>query len=71
MKHDQKSSTQPAASSRPTGLNNDPVLALLRRHNIPLTRDNYLDLAYGDDRPAQLSAEQEMDLPPQIRLHLG
>jgi len=42
MKHDRKSSTQPAASSRPTGSDFDPVPVLLRHYNIPLTRENYL-----------------------------
>jgi hypothetical protein len=33
----------------------------------PLTRENYLELAYWDDVPKVLSWEQEMDLPPQFR----
>ena len=36
-----------------------------------MTRENYLNLAYGENRPARLGAEQEMQLPPEIRLRLG
>jgi hypothetical protein len=70
MTHDPKSSKPRAASSRRTGLNSDPVRAALKYYNIPLTRENYLDLAYlGEKR--ELSAEEEANLPPEIRLRLG
>ncbi len=41
----------------------DPVLALLHRYNIPVTREAYLQLAYLGEPPEPLSAEQEANLP--------
>jgi hypothetical protein len=37
----------------------DPVLAVLRHYRIPVTRQNYLDLAYFGQPPKRLSAEEE------------
>ena len=42
-------------------------LSLMRNFNIPITRENYLDLAYMGDVPSPLSAEEEAELPPEIR----
>lgn len=42
----------------------DFVIALLRRANLPLTRENYLGLAYPDGVPEDLD---ETSLPPEIR----
>jgi hypothetical protein len=39
----------------------------MRNFNIPITRENYLDLAYMGDVPSPLSAEEEAELPPEIR----
>lgn len=44
----------------------DPGLVTLRRYGIPVTRENYLSLAFGDPVP-ELSAEQEADLPPELQ----
>jgi hypothetical protein len=44
-----------------------PFLATLKRLGRPLTRENYLAL-YGWDNPKpDLTAEEELDLPPQFR----
>jgi hypothetical protein len=40
---------------------------MLRYHNIPTTRENYLDLAHMGEPPAELSAEEEANLPPMLR----
>ncbi len=46
----------------------DPLVTWMKAHNIPLTRDRYLNLAYPDGEPDELSAEQESMLPPEIQL---
>jgi hypothetical protein len=33
----------------------------------PLTRENYLDLAYGGDMPAEWTAEHELQLPEPLQ----
>lgn len=45
----------------------DHVLNWLRKEGIPVTRANYLAIAYLGDPPKELSAEEEADLPKQIR----
>jgi hypothetical protein len=44
----------------------DPVLALMRHYGIPVTRENYLELAYMGDVP-ELDAESEANLPVEIQ----
>ena len=43
------------------------MLALLREFNLPITREDYLTLAYLGRPPKQLSAEEEADLPKAAR----
>jgi hypothetical protein len=49
----------------------DCVLDWMRKHDIPLTRENYLNAAYlGDpplDKDGNLPAELEAELPPQFQ----
>ena len=45
----------------------DPLVSLMKRFNIPITRENYLNLAYMGEVPEELGAEQEADLPPEIQ----
>jgi hypothetical protein len=40
----------------------------LKKHNIAVTRRNYLTVAYLGDPPAELSAEEEAELPEEIQL---
>tara|TARA_R110002050_G_scaffold9797_1_gene34521 strand:- start:5575 stop:5712 length:138 start_codon:yes stop_codon:yes gene_type:complete len=40
---------------------------MMIKFNIPLTRENYLDLAYMGDVPDELSAEEEAELPEHFR----
>ncbi|MGB8630157.1 MAG: hypothetical protein WCD69_12315 [Xanthobacteraceae bacterium] len=58
------SSTPQAASDHRHG--SDPVLARMRRFNIPLTRQNYLDLAHMGKVPDPLGAEEEAELLPEM-----
>ncbi len=46
---------------------NDIIVAALKKYNIPVTRENYLGLAYFGDVPDELTAEQELDLPEEVR----
>ena len=45
----------------------DYVLDLLRQFNLPLTRENYLNLAYPEGLPEDWGAEGEASLPKEIR----
>lgn len=42
------------------------VLDYLKKNKIPLTRQNYLEIAYMGDPPEKLGAEEEADIPPEI-----
>lgn len=59
-----KSSESQAASTPPNGSGPDYVLDLLKQFNLPLTRENYLGLAYPEGLPEDL---EESSLPPEIR----
>lgn len=45
----------------------DPVLEWMKANDVPLTRENYLNLAYMGDPPEELSAEEESELPTQFQ----
>jgi len=49
----------------------DWILEYMKKHNKPLTREKYLELAYLGDPPAELSAEEEAELPEQFQLWDG
>ncbi len=59
-----KSSEQLVESTPPSGSEPDFVVQLLAKAGLPLTRDNYLGLAYPDGTPPDLD---ETSLPPEIR----
>jgi len=44
----------------------DCFLEYMRKHNLPLTREKYLKLAYFGNPPEELSAEEESMLPEQF-----
>jgi hypothetical protein len=48
--------------------NNDDVLNMMKMKQIPLTRQNYIDLAYMGQTPEQ-DAEFESNLPKRFRLN--
>jgi hypothetical protein len=45
----------------------DYVLQFMVEHNIPLTRENYLDIAFMGS-PDELDAEEEFALPEMLQL---
>jgi hypothetical protein len=45
----------------------DIVLEKMKHLHIPLTLDNYLDMAYMGDPPKELTAEEEADIPEEIQ----
>lgn len=59
-----KSSEQQVESSPPSGSAPDFVVSLLKKGGLPLTRENYLGLAYPEGVPEDLD---ESSLPPEIR----
>ena len=56
-----------AASPHPLGPNEDATLVWMKEQSVPLTRENYLELAYPDGLPDPWTAELEATLPPEIR----
>ena len=50
------------------GESDDPILALMRYHNLPITRQDYLNVAYLGHPPEELSAEEEADLPKEVQV---
>lgn len=45
-----------------------PVLALMREYGVEPTRENYLLFNYCGEPPAELSAEEEAELPRQLQI---
>jgi hypothetical protein len=64
---DQIKEARKSAAKRRKTADGDDLLKLMRRLNIPITRENYLHLAYTDEPPKQLSAEQEACPQPELR----
>ena len=54
-------------ASTPQLGSNDGVLALMKRLNLPMTRDQFLELAFLGETPDELGAEEEADLPEQFQ----
>jgi hypothetical protein len=47
----------------------DIVVEFMQQQNIPMTRENYLEIAYFGNPPEELDAEAEFDLPEQFQLN--
>ena len=45
---------------------NDPLVAMMKRDGIPVTRQNYLQMAYPTGLP-EWSAELEAEMPPELQ----
>ena len=45
----------------------DPLLNTMRHQGIPITRENYLMLAFMGRPPAELHPEQEAELPAELQ----
>jgi len=46
----------------------DPVLEWMRKHGVPLTRQNYLDLNYLGNPSSTIDPEIEAELPEEVQL---
>ena len=56
-----------SVKKQPSQSEQDHVLNLLKQFNMPVTRENYLDLAYPDGLPEDWGADGEAGLPKEIR----
>jgi hypothetical protein len=45
----------------------DPLLRWMKAHNVPVTREKYLALAYGEDLPDPWMPEHEAELPEELQ----
>ena len=66
MKQETQLTKSQEASMNQVG-SDDIVLNALIKHKIPVTRENYLGLAYFGNVPEELTAEQEAELPEKLR----
>jgi hypothetical protein len=48
-------------------LETDPVLKLMKSNSIPVTRENYLEVAYLGEAPDPLPAKLEAELPESLQ----
>ncbi len=63
-----KSSHTKAASHHPTGHGEDDlVVRTLKRFGRPVTRENYIDVAYAGEPPEPWTGEHEATLPRHLR----
>ena len=51
----------------PNGKNEDLLLESMKKHNIPVTFENYMGLAYPEGLPEDYGHEHHMQLPEEIR----
>ena len=65
MKQEKRSAVSLAESTPQRGT--DPLERLMNRLGVPVTRQSYLDLAYLGRPPAELSAEEEANIPKSLR----
>lgn len=56
-----------AALDPQAGNSSDGVFALMRKFNLPMTREQYIELAYFGKEPEEFGAELEEALPEQFR----
>lgn len=45
----------------------DYVLEYMKQHNIPLTRENYLEINYMGSPPDPMPAELEAEIPDEVK----
>ena len=48
-------------------MSEDIVLKAMKQHNIPLTRENYLHIAYFGNPPEEIGGEIEASIPWEIK----
>ncbi len=63
-------SNELAASTNQLG-KTDPIVQLMEKYDIEMTRENYIYYAFMGDVPKELGAEIEDELPEQFRLENG
>ena len=56
-----------SSHERENAMTHHPLMRLMKKYDIPLTRENYLNLAYMGEVPEQLSAEKRRILPSNSR----
>jgi len=56
-------------TSEKAGALMDSVLRFMKQHDVPVTRENYLDVAYLGNPPEELSAEEQAELPEEFQQH--
>ena len=64
------SATRPGTTTQapPAKRGAHPVLDWMKRNNVPLTRENYIGLAYGKYPPdEEWTQEHEATLPPELQ----
>jgi hypothetical protein len=47
----------------------DHVLEYMKKNNLPLTREKYLEMAYLGNPPEELGPEEEAELPREFQKH--
>lgn len=57
---------QAASTSQPG--KTDPVVQLMEKYDIPMTRENYLYYSYMGEVPEEIGAEVEEAMPEQFRV---
>jgi hypothetical protein len=65
-----KAESEPTDSegiARCANVSTDPVIVLLKQMDLPVTRQNYLRVAYLGEVPDEFGPELEMELPEELR----
>jgi hypothetical protein len=50
-----------------TSLETDPIVKWLKELNIPVTRQSFIDLNWGDNVPDPWNAEAEYEIPTELQ----
>lgn len=58
---------KPVASTPQPGSSEDGVLALMKKFDLPMTREQYIELAFLGEEPEIFGAELEEAMPEQFR----
>jgi len=50
-----------------TSLVDDPLASVMRKHGADVTREDYIDMAWGNDVPEPWTLEHELELPDELQ----
>ena len=51
-----------------TSLADDPLASVMRKYGVdPITREDYIDMAWGNEPPEPWTIEHELELPDELR----